>query len=108
MPHKYKPVNREFDIRNWGFRRSYPTGIKLSGDALMICKKCSKTFGRHGRPLPLVLQDGEFDYCDNYIEGQRCMCREYEVLDKIELEAMPIGRVTLPSGRQGTWTHRGK
>jgi hypothetical protein len=101
-------IPRDFDIRTWGFRRSYPTGIRLEGTITMQCTRCEKAFGRGSNPLPIELADGEFDYCTGSVLGQRCMSREYSVFQRIELEAMPIGRVQLPSGRQGTWTARGK
>lgn len=103
-----RPEARPFDVKSWGFRKSYPNGIKLTGELSLQCKKCNKQYGREGSKKPKVLDDGMFDYCPNMVKGQRCMSREYEVYRKIELEAMPIGRVQLPSGRQGSWTARDK
>ena len=86
------------DIRFWKFRSHYPTGLKRSDTVLMQCGRCEKTYGRHGTALPRINdQTGEIDPCNNYIFGRRCMGREYTIYDVIEVEAMPIGSVRLPT-----------
>lgn len=86
------------DIRFWKFRSHYPTGLKRTDHVLMQCCSCQKTYGRHGSTLPRIdPQTHEIEPCNNYIFGRRCMSREYDIMDVLEVEAMPIGHVRLPT-----------
>lgn len=86
---------RSHPLRGWGFRKSYPTGVKKGKVVTVRCRKCGKTYSSDVR-LPAV-RDRKFEPCDNMSFGQRCMGTDYELNVHLEIEAMPIGRVVLPT-----------
>jgi hypothetical protein len=90
------------DIRFWRFRTHYPTGLRRSDSVLMQCATCEKTYGRHGGELPRIdPKTNKIDPCNNYTFGKRCMGTEYTIMQILEVEAMPIGSVRLPTkGRE--------